>query len=79
MTGGGVSNAEYLADLVTFDPSVPANQREVFFDPQTSGGLCIAVAPGKLSALLSALQKYGVETRAVIGRVEEGEPQIVVE
>ncbi|WP_395139154.1 AIR synthase-related protein, partial [Armatimonas sp.] len=45
----------------------------------TSGGLCIAVAPGKLASLLTALQKHGVETRAVIGRVEEGEPQIVVE
>lgn len=79
VTGGGVSNAEYLAELVTFDPSVPADQREVFFDPQTSGGLCIAVAPAKLAALLTALQKHGVETRAVIGRVEEGEPQIIVE
>ena len=79
VTGGGVSNAEYLAELVTFDPSVPPDQREVFFDPQTSGGLCIAVAPGKLAALLTALQKHGVETRAVIGRVEEGEPQIIVE
>ena len=79
VTGGGVSNAEYLAELVTFDPAVPADQREVFFDPQTSGGLCIAVAPGKLAALLTALQKHGVETRAVIGRVEEGEPQIIVE
>lgn len=78
-TGGGVSNAEYLAELVTFDSSVPKDQREVFFDPQTSGGLCIAVAPAKLAALLAALQKRGVPTRAVIGRVEAGEPQIIVE
>lgn len=77
-TGGGASNAEYLAELVTFDPSVPDDQREVFFDPQTSGGLCIAVASGKLVALLAALERHGVVTRAVIGRVEAGEPQILV-
>ena len=79
VTGGGVSNAEYLTELVTFDSSVPKDHREVFFDPQTSGGLCIAVAPSKLGALLLALHRHGVETRAVIGRVEEGEPQIIVE
>ncbi len=79
VTGGGVSNAEYLAELVTFDSSVHKDHREVFFDPQTSGGLCIAVAPSKLGALLLALHRHGVETRAVIGRVEEGEPQIIVE
>ncbi len=78
-TGGGASNGEYLAELVTFHPSVPQDQRKVFLDPQTSGGLCIAVAPGKLAALLAALQKRGVQTRAVIGRVEAGEPQIIVE
>lgn len=77
-TGGGASNAEYLAELVTFDPSVPGDQREVFFDPQTSGGLCIAVASGKLVALLAALERHGVATRAVIGRVEAGDPQILV-
>jgi selenide, water dikinase len=79
VTGGGISNAEYLADLVTFAPSVPLEQREVFFDPQTSGGLCIAVAPAQLGALLAALQRNGVTTRAVIGRVEAGAPQIMVE
>jgi selenide, water dikinase len=77
-TGGGASNAEYLAELVTFDPSVPDDQREVFFDPQTSGGLCIAVAASKLVALLTALEHHGVATRAVIGRVEAGAPQIIV-
>ena len=78
VTGGGVSNADYLAELVTFNDSVAPDLREVLFDPQTSGGLCIAVAQDKLEALLLALQARGVETRAVIGRVEAGAPQIQV-
>jgi selenide, water dikinase len=77
-TGGGVSNAAYLAELVTFEDTVSDDSRQVLFDPQTSGGLCIAVASDKLSALLTALEKQGVATRAVIGRVEVGEPHIFV-
>ncbi len=78
VTGGGVSNADYLTELVTFTPSIPPDMREVLFDPQTSGGLCIAVAAEKLEALLAALQARGVETRAVIGRIEAGPPKITI-
>lgn len=66
-TGGGSANAAYLESLVTFAGTVPADLRAVLLDPQTSGGLCIAVAPSHLSALLGELEARGVETRAVIG------------
>lgn len=78
VTGGGVSNADYLAEMVTFAPTVASDLREVLFDPQTSGGLCIAVAAEKLEALLAALEEKGVATRAVIGRVEAGAPKITI-
>lgn len=66
-TGGGSSNANYLAEIVTFAASVPDDLRDVLLDPQTSGGLCIAVAPERADDLLRALEERGVETRAVIG------------
>ena len=66
-TGGGSSNANYLSEIVTFAPTVPADLRDVLLDPQTSGGLCIAVASERADALLRALAERGVETRAVIG------------
>lgn len=77
-TGGGSANAAYLAELVSFAPHLPTDLREVLLDPQTSGGLCIAVAPERADTLLAALAKQGVTTRAVIGRVVLGTGQIRV-
>jgi len=75
-TGGGASNARYLESIVTFANGVPADLRDVLLDPQTSGGLCIAVAPQRLDDLLAELERGNVAVRAVIGRVEKakGEP-----
>ena len=69
-TGGGGANAGYLQEIVRFSESTPADLREVLLDPQTSGGLCIAVAAHRLTDLLRELETRGVETRAVIGSVE---------
>ncbi len=46
-------------------------QQMVLLDPQTSGGLLIAVPPARLADLLAALEAHGVETRAVVGEVLE--------
>jgi selenide, water dikinase len=73
-TGGGSANASYLAEIVTFADSVPADLRDVLLDPQTSGGLCISVAADRASSLLRELETRGVETRAVIGDVLAGSP-----
>jgi selenide,water dikinase len=51
-------------------PAVPA--AELLFDPQTSGGLLLGVAPADLDDLSSALSDAGVEA-ACIGEVIEGE------
>ena len=50
-----------------------AEQRQVLFDPQTSGGLLMAVSPEKLPRLLEALEIEGVAVRAVIGEVVAGQ------
>lgn len=70
--GGTTRNATYFGPR-----TVPASEkaqalRPLIFDPQTSGGLLISVAADRRDALLSALDEAGVETRAVIGRVEAG-------
>jgi len=80
-TGGGAANGFYLTELVTFADAVPADSRDVLLDPQTSGGLCIAVAPGKMDDLLRELALRGVPTRAIIGEVQAamaGQPPITV-
>ena len=68
--GGLKSNREYLEDRVTAD-GVDQNDLLPLYDPQTSGGLLLAVPRAGASALVGALDKRGV-TGAVVGEVVEG-------
>ncbi len=73
--GGGGATAAYLASATSFADGVPADLRDVLLDPQTSGGLCIAVAPTRLRDLLGELETRGVATRAIIGEVAAASPE----
>ncbi len=56
-TGGGARNRENLSDRVDLDPSISEEMIQVLFDPQTSGGLLIALpeeAASRLDALFNA-------------------------
>jgi len=75
--GGAYANRQHLAGHVTFDPGVPEELQMLLYDPQTSGGLLMAVATERLAALLEALRQRNVAA-AVIGRAEEGAPRIHV-
>src|SRR5947208_210924 len=61
--------ARALPRIVRFAADVSEADRLLVGDPQTSGGLLIAVAPERLETLLSALSRRGVTTRAVVGEV----------
>jgi selenide,water dikinase len=60
------SNLAYASPFVRFDESVPEPLRMALADPQTSGGLLIAIAPKKAAGLMKALQRAKVEA-AVVG------------
>ncbi|HET7219820.1 MAG TPA: selenide, water dikinase SelD, partial [Vicinamibacterales bacterium] len=67
--GGGRTNVEYFQAGVEIRPGIDPNRLQVLFDPQTSGGLLVAVAPGgrdRAMQLLAAAQVPAV----VVGRVE---------
>ncbi len=70
--GGSKRNLAYAAPNTRFASSIPAHIQLLLADAQTSGGLLIAVAPDKLDALLSNLERRGVPIRATIGRLEAG-------
>lgn len=67
------------ADVVSFlEPFVSWGEADsawqgVLADPQTSGGLLMAVAPWRVEELLAALEVRG-DSAAVVGRAVEGEP-----
>jgi selenide,water dikinase len=72
LTGGGSRNRQALAESVRVDPDVPAEVEDLLYDPQTSGGLLMAVPKGRASWLERRLKEDGFSCWR-IGRVEEGE------
>jgi selenide,water dikinase len=70
MVAGGLGrNRDYRQHMVDTDAGVPAYLRDILYDPQTSGGLLIAVATAKASPLLKKLHAAGVTEAAIIGEV----------
>jgi selenide,water dikinase len=78
LTGGGASNLSYLEEWLEISDAVPQQLIDLLVDPQTSGGLLIAVRESSLDQLLDALEAEGVQTRAVVGGIESGPVRIRV-
>jgi selenide,water dikinase len=77
---GAYRNREFRLFMVDFAPTVSRIFQDVLFDPQTSGGLLICVAPEKAQDLLKALKEKGVEDAAMVGEViAEPKERIAVE
>jgi selenide, water dikinase len=68
VSGGLKNNRAFVGDCVAFDANVPPEYQVLLFDPQTSGGLLVAIAPNAADEAVSALDARGVTTRR-IGRV----------
>jgi selenide, water dikinase len=66
--GGLKNNRDFLGDCVSFAESVPEDYRAMCYDPQTSGGLLIAIARETEKTAMECLEKHGVKA-ARIGRV----------
>jgi selenide,water dikinase len=67
LTGGCKRNRDYLHDKMAIDPSLREGLVEVAIDPQTSGGLLIALAKRYADELLPALHDAGVKDAAAVG------------
>jgi selenide,water dikinase len=78
LTQGDVSNRAYTQGAVTLDTGVSSEMVQVLFDPQTSGGLLIALPSSQASALVDALHARGVSSAVLIGEVAAGDGTITV-
>ncbi len=67
ITGGCKRNREYLSDKITIDASLREGLVEVALDPQTSGGLLLAVAQRHAKKLVEALRTAGVTHAVSVG------------
>lgn len=81
VSGAVERNREYASSFVRrAAPAVPEELETLLYDPQTSGGLLVAVRPSRAAAFLSALGRAGVPAAAVVGRVtrKSAKPRIVL-
>jgi selenide,water dikinase len=76
LTGGCSRNRSYLAGRVEIAPGVPSALVEVAFDPQTSGGLLIALPQADVQPLVQALGERGIAAAAVGTAVDAGDRSV---
>jgi selenide, water dikinase len=68
LTGGCRRNRDYLQDKVVVEGHVGGALEEIAFDPQTSGGLLIAVPARSAERLVRRLRAKKVVSAAIVGR-----------
>lgn len=79
LTAAAQKNRNYVGNSVRFGEGVTFAMEEVLFDPQTSGGLLLAVHPEDATALLEEMQKEGLPA-AIVGEItEKTDVEITVE
>lgn len=79
-TRGARDNHKMVAPDLTLPDGLDSWDHELLFDPQTSGGLLLAVAEAKADALVKQLRSEGLERAAIIGHLVASEgPKIHVQ
>jgi selenide,water dikinase len=68
LSGGLKNNRAFVGECAEFESSVPTEYQDLLFDPQTSGGFLVAIAPEHADSALAALERHGVSGLR-IGRV----------
>jgi selenide,water dikinase len=72
---GAYKNREFREQMITFAETVPRTVQDLFFDPQTSGGLLISVSDIHCDALVSALKDGGIAYAAQIGNIVDSQEE----
>jgi selenide,water dikinase len=75
---GAYNNRDFRGEFVEFAPTIPQRLQDLLFDPQTSGGLLIAVAAPAAADLLQALHGKGIAAAALVGEVVGAPREMIV-
>lgn len=71
---GARRNLKYLQEVIQREEGISDIVVDILTDPQTSGGLLVAVAAAKEQELLTALHERGIASAQVIGYVTDRHP-----
>jgi selenide, water dikinase len=70
LTQGDRTNREYVGNDVLFNNGITKELASLLYDPQTAGGILIAIAQERAGAMMERLHTY-YEYAAIIGQVRE--------
>jgi selenide,water dikinase len=71
-TGSNKANRKLAEGLFKKIRNLSAEEEELLFDPQTSGGLLFSVPPVEADRLVTELRKAGIQTADRVGEVVSG-------
>jgi selenide,water dikinase len=77
-TGASTRNWASYGQDVRLPDGLPDWRRDLLTDPQTSGGLLIAVDAAEADTVLALVRSRGFASAAVVGRLTKGPPEIRV-
>ncbi|MFH0780881.1 MAG: selenide, water dikinase SelD [Pseudomonadota bacterium] len=78
-TGSNKANRALVARyLLVFERSLSKSQEELLYDPQTSGGLMLALPKAQAPRLVADLYSAGIGCAAIIGEIVAGAPGVTV-
>lgn len=79
ITGASGRNWKSYETSIELPAHTPEWQRQLFCDPQTSGGLLVACAPSRADELLKTIIAAGYPEAQIVGHVTEGKAHVLVE
>ncbi|MCO6388990.1 selenide, water dikinase SelD [Aliihoeflea sp. 40Bstr573] len=78
VTGASHRNWKSYGDAVSLPDGLEDWRRHLLTDPQTSGGLLVAVEGGRAGDVLADIRAAGYPLATIIGKVEAGEARVMV-
>jgi len=79
ITGASGRNWASYGAQVALGAGITDAQRALLTDPQTSGGLLVSCAPDVADQVLALFAEQGFGSAAIVGRMEAGEPRVIVD
>jgi selenide,water dikinase len=76
--GGLTNNRDFAECVVGYEDGIPEELRTILFDPQTAGGLLIAVAPEHSPDLIRSLKAAGVPAVEIGEVLPQTKPMISI-
>jgi selenide,water dikinase len=78
LSGGLKNNRAFISNCAAFESTVPAEYQDLLFDPQTSGGLLVAITADAADAALAALAGHHVVASRVGRVIEKTSPLLAI-